>query len=60
MADSNLEPLRVIIPCLDEEAAIGRLVANLRRVVDPASDRVIVVDNGSRDRTAEVARAAGA
>lgn len=60
MADSNLEPLRVIIPCLDEEAAIGRLVANLRRVLDAASDRVIVVDNGSRDRTAEVARAAGA
>ncbi len=51
--------LRVIIPCLDEEPAIGQLVAALRRSLD-ARDRVIVVDNGSRDRTAEVASAAGA
>lgn len=52
--------LRVVIPCLDEEPAIGRLVASLREILDPDRDRVIVVDNGSRDRTAEVARAAGA
>jgi glycosyltransferase involved in cell wall biosynthesis len=55
----DARPLRVIIPCLDEEAAIGPLVAALRRNLD-ARDRVIVVDNGSRDRTAEVASAAGA
>ena len=53
-------PLRVVIPCLDEEAAIGPLVASLRAVLDPERDRVIVVDNGSRDRTADVARSAGA
>lgn len=52
-------PLRVIIPCLDEEAAIGQLVAALRSSL-AARDRVIVVDNGSRDRTAEVASRAGA
>ncbi|MHB8611954.1 MAG: glycosyltransferase family 2 protein [Candidatus Dormibacteraceae bacterium] len=52
-------PLRVIIPCLDEERAIGQLVTSLRRRLD-ARDRIIVVDNGSRDRTAEVALAAGA
>jgi glycosyltransferase involved in cell wall biosynthesis len=51
--------LRVVIPCLDEEPAIGQLVATLRRYVS-ARDRIIVVDNGSRDRTAEVATAAGA
>jgi glycosyltransferase involved in cell wall biosynthesis len=46
-----------IIPALDEEAAIGATVARLdRRVVAD----VIVVDNGSRDRTAERAAAAGA
>jgi glycosyltransferase involved in cell wall biosynthesis len=56
---SFAEPLRVIIPCLDEEQAIGQLVAALRRNLD-VGDRVIVVDNGSRDRTAEVASAAGA
>jgi glycosyltransferase involved in cell wall biosynthesis len=55
----DAEPLRVIIPCLDEELAIGQLVAALRHNLD-ASDRIIVVDNGSRDRTAEVALAAGA
>jgi glycosyltransferase involved in cell wall biosynthesis len=56
---SDAEPLRIIIPCLDEEPAIGQLVATLRRHLD-VGDRVIVVDNGSRDRTARVASAAGA
>lgn len=52
--------LRFIVPCLDEEAAIGPLVSALRGRFPRAADRVIVVDNGSRDRTAEVARHAGA
>jgi glycosyltransferase involved in cell wall biosynthesis len=46
----------VIIPALDEEQAIGDVV----RAIPPVVRDVIVVDNGSRDRTAEVARAAGA
>ena len=46
----------VIIPALDEEQAIGEVVRGLPQVVA----EVIVVDNGSRDRTAEVARSAGA
>lgn len=46
----------IIIPALNEEAAIGGVVASVRDQVD----RVIVVDNGSTDRTAEVAVAAGA
>src|SRR5687768_6607885 len=45
-----------VIPALDEEDAIGLVVADLR----PLVGEVIVVDNGSRDCTAEVARAAGA
>jgi glycosyltransferase involved in cell wall biosynthesis len=46
----------VIIPAVDEEAAIGLVVGEI-----PARGfDVVVVDNGSRDRTAEVARAAGA
>lgn len=45
-----------VIPALDEEGAIGPVVAGLA----PHVDRVIVIDNGSRDRTAEVAAAAGA
>lgn len=47
----------VVIPALDEERAIGRVLAE---VPEGLVDEVIVVDNGSRDRTADVARAAGA
>jgi glycosyltransferase involved in cell wall biosynthesis len=45
-----------ILPALDEEASIGPLVAALRGRVDA----VVVADNGSRDRTAIVARENGA
>jgi glycosyltransferase involved in cell wall biosynthesis len=47
----------VVIPALDEEAALPLVLAELPRA---AVDRLVVVDNGSRDRTAEVATAAGA
>lgn len=47
----------LVIPALDEEAAIGAVVG----AVPPGLvDEVVVVDNGSTDRTAEVARLAGA
>ena len=45
-----------IIPALDEEDSIGAVV----RAVPALVSETIVVDNGSRDRTADVARAAGA
>jgi len=49
--------LFVVIPALDEERSIGHVISAI-----PAGlgARVVVVDNGSRDRTAEVARALGA
>ena len=47
----------VIIPALDEEAVISQVV---RAVPRDLVQEIIVVDNGSRDRTAEVAQAAGA
>ncbi len=46
----------VIIPCLNEEQGIEQV---LRRM-PPFVDEVIVVDNGSTDRTSEVARSFGA
>jgi glycosyltransferase involved in cell wall biosynthesis len=46
-----------IIPALDEEGAIGNTVAQLDRSL---LHDIIVVDNGSTDRTAERAKAAGA
>jgi glycosyltransferase involved in cell wall biosynthesis len=45
-----------VIPALDEQEAIGLVVAEAL----PFVDAVVVVDNGSRDGTAHVARAAGA
>lgn len=47
----------VVIPALDEEESIGAVVRAVPRGI---ADEVIVVDNGSSDRTAEAARAAGA
>ena len=50
-------PVHVIIPALDEEDALPSLLEKLRKI-GPLN--VVVVDNGSRDRTAAVARAHGA
>lgn len=47
----------VIIPVLNEEQAIGKVLA---AIPSGLVSRVIVVDNGSTDRTAEVAAQAGA
>lgn len=46
--------IAVIIPALDEEDALPGVLAAL-----PSDVRVVVVDNGSTDRTADVARRAG-
>jgi dolichol-phosphate mannosyltransferase len=46
-----------IAPAFDEESKIGEVV---RRVPRPLVDEVVVVDDGSEDRTAAVARERGA
>lgn len=48
--------IAVVIPALNEEDAIGQVLARLPLPADCA----VVVDNGSTDRTAAVAAAAGA
>lgn len=50
--------IAVILPCYNEEAAIGATIAGFRQALPDA--RIYVFDNNSRDRTVEVARAAGA
>ena len=50
--------IAVLIPCLNEAAAIARVVADFRACLPTAT--IFVYDNGSTDGTAEVARAAGA
>jgi len=49
--------ISVIIAALNEEEAIANVVASVPRDI---ANEIIVVDNGSSDRTAEVAEAAGA
>ena len=50
--------IAVLVPCLNEEAAIGKVVTDFRAALPGAT--VYVYDNNSTDRTAEVAAAAGA
>jgi Glycosyl transferase family 2 len=50
--------LAILVPCFNEEAAIGRVVADFRAALPEAA--VYVYDNNSTDRTVDVARAAGA
>src|SRR4051794_8959733 len=49
--------ISVIIAALNEEAAIAKVI---RAVPRDVADEIVVVDNGSKDRTAEVATTAGA
>ena len=49
--------ISVIIAALNEEAAIGKVID---AVPKDLANEIVVVDNGSKDRTAEVASAAGA
>lgn len=48
----------VLLPCYNEEAAIGQTVRNFQAALPNA--RIYVYDNASSDRTAAVARQAGA
>lgn len=54
--------LSIVIPCLNEEATVGdvvaKAVASLRRL--RIAGEVLVADNGSADRSRELAAAAGA
>lgn len=50
--------IAVLIPCYNEEAAIGRVVTDFRAALPGAT--VYVYDNNSRDLTVQVAAAAGA
>ncbi len=46
--------LDIVLPCLDEAAALPWVLSRI-----PAGARAIVVDNGSTDGSADIARAAG-
>jgi len=48
----------VLVPCFNEEAAVGRVIADFRRALPDAE--IHVYDNNSTDRTVAIAREAGA
>src|SRR5690242_18309213 len=52
------EPTLIIVPAWNEERNVGNTVTEIRRA-HPEYD-VVVIDDGSADETAAVARAAGA
>ena len=58
MADWSGLSIAVLVPCYNEEAAIGKVVRDFRAALPEAV--VYVYDNNSKDRTMEVAREAGA
>lgn len=59
MAESGIS---VVVPCLNEEQSVGQVVDMALRGIAAAGEpgEVVVVDNGSTDRSAEVARQHGA
>ncbi len=56
--DEAISEVTVTLVALDEEAAIGRVVEDFKN--HPRVAEVIVVDNGSNDRTREIAERSGA
>jgi glycosyltransferase involved in cell wall biosynthesis len=58
MAKAAQPRIAVLLPCFNEEATIGATVDGFRKALPGAT--VYVYDNNSRDRTREIAAAAGA
>jgi glycosyltransferase involved in cell wall biosynthesis len=53
-----MSTITILIPCLNEELTIGKVISDFRRELPAA--RILVYDNGSQDKTVEKARKAGA
>ncbi|MGN6132735.1 MAG: glycosyltransferase family 2 protein [Nocardioidaceae bacterium] len=58
LLDYSAPRVLVVVPAFNEQATVGRVVSDIR-AAQPAAD-VLVIDDGSTDRTAAVAGEAGA
>jgi len=56
----SAQPLSIVIPAFNEETCIGQTVCDIQKHFEGIAYEIIVVDDGSTDNTAEVARNAGA
>jgi glucosyl-3-phosphoglycerate synthase len=59
LLEEKREPVTVVLPAREVAGTIGRIVAELQ-ALDPLIDQILVVDAGSQDGTAEIARGLGA
>ncbi|MFM8698359.1 MAG: glycosyltransferase [Phycisphaerales bacterium] len=61
-APPHAPQLAIVVPAWNEEAVVGQTVAQLREVAEALGRpyELVVVDDASTDRTAEIAAAAGA
>lgn len=53
-----MDRIALLIPCYNEEKTIGKVIADAKKYIPEAV--IYVYDNNSTDRTAEIARGAGA
>lgn len=56
--EKNLDKIAVLIPCYNEEKTVAKVVRDFKEVLPEAV--IYVYDNNSSDRTAELAKEAGA
>ena len=61
MTEQSINGVGIVIPAFNEEGAISSGIREIREAMDPQDYEyeIIVVDDGSQDRTAELARAEG-
>ncbi|MDD4940952.1 MAG: glycosyltransferase [Candidatus Omnitrophica bacterium] len=62
MSNEGVVEVSVVMPCLNEERGIGRCIRVIKDVFarENINGEIIVADNGSIDRSVEIARSAGA
>src|ERR1700690_4320777 len=59
---TNPPELSVVLPCLNEEATVAVCIEQVRKTLDThgISGEIIVADNGSVDKSREIAQGMGA